>query len=327
MFVKEFEYMNHTSQLVIHTKCLSKSFGEIQALKSLDLEVPKNSIVGFLGPNGAGKTTTIRLLLGLNRPTAGSGTIFGLDIIKDNLEIRRRIGYLAQSPRFYEDMTPREILRFTARFFYKGPKAKIEQRVLEMLELVSLTGKADRPTRGFSGGERQRLGIAQAQINEPELLILDEPAAALDPMGRYDVLRIMEQIRERSTIFYSTHILDDVQRISDRVVILNRGEMIAQGQVAAMLAGDQGAVFSLTTQGDPSQTRSRVSEQPWVTNLELSQVDGQYQWNVAVNDLGAAQSRLLRLVMEDEHIEVVSFGRQKLQLEEIFMRLVQENGK
>jgi ABC-2 type transport system ATP-binding protein len=327
MFIKEFEYLNHTRQLVIHTKGLSKSFGEILALKSLDLEVPKNSIVGFLGPNGAGKTTTIRLLLGLNRPTAGSGTIFGLDIIKDNLEIRRRIGYLAQSPRFYEDMTPREILRFTARFFYKGPKAKIEQRVLEMLELVSLTGKADRPTRGFSGGERQRLGIAQAQINEPELLILDEPAAALDPMGRYDVLRIMEQIRERSTIFYSTHILDDVQRISDRVVILNRGEMIAQGQVAAMLAGDQGAVFSLTTQGDPSQTRSRVSEQPWVTNLELSQVDGQYQWNVAVNDLGAAQSRLLRLVMEDEHIEVVSFGRQKLQLEEIFMRLVQENGK
>lgn len=319
--------MNQYDPLVIYTQGLSKSFGQVQALKSLDLAVPKNSIVGFLGPNGAGKTTTIRLLLGLNRPTAGTGTIFGMDIVHDNLEIRRRIGYLAQSPRFYEDMTPREILRFTARFFYKGPKARIEQRVAEMLDLVGLSEKADRLTRGFSGGERQRLGIAQAQINDPELLILDEPAAALDPMGRHDVLRIMGQIRQRSTIFYSTHILDDVQRVSDRVVILNRGELVAQGPVEAMLAGDQGAVYTLVTLGDPGLARQQVAEQQWVTGLELAQVNGECHWTISVADLAAAQSRLLRLVMADEQIEVISFGRQKLQLEEIFMRLVQENGK
>jgi ABC-2 type transport system ATP-binding protein len=312
---------------VIQTWGLGKTFKDVQALKSLDLEVPKNSIVGFLGPNGAGKTTSIRLLLGLNRPTSGSGKVFGLDIVKDNLEIRRRIGYLAQSPRFYDDLSPRETLRFTARFFFKGPKKRIEERVSEMLDLVGLTDKSDRPIRGFSGGERQRLGLAQAQINDPELLILDEPAAALDPMGRYDVLRILEQLRERSTIFYSTHILDDVQRVSDRVVILNRGEMIAQGPVEALLAGEQGAVYSLVTQGEVSRARERVSRQPWFANLDISQVNGEVHWNIAVSDAEAAQSRLLRVVMEDQEIDVIRFGRQKLQLEEFFMRLVQENSQ
>jgi ABC-2 type transport system ATP-binding protein len=310
---------------VIETQGLGKSFGEVQALKSLDLAVPKNSITGFLGPNGAGKTTAIRLLLGLNRPSSGSARIFGQDIVKESLEIRRRVGYLAQSPRFYDDMTARETLRFSARFFFRGPKAKIEARVSEMLDLVGLSEKADRPMRGFSGGERQRLGIAQAQINDPELLILDEPAAALDPMGRHAVLRIMEQLRERATIFYSTHILDDVQRVSDRVVILNRGELIAQGPVQALLAGDQGAVYTIVTQGDTELACERLSRQPWVTNLELSNMDEGTRWAVSVSDTEAAQARLLRLVMQDEWIEVIEYGRHVLELEEIFMRLVEEN--
>jgi ABC-2 type transport system ATP-binding protein len=319
--------MDTSNKFIIETKGLSKSFGDVHALKSLDLAVPKNSIVGFLGPNGAGKTTAIRLLLGLNRPSAGDGQIFGLDIASQNLEIRRRVGYLAQSPRFYDDMTARETLRFTARFFFRGPKAKIEARVSEMLDLVGLADKADRPTRGFSGGERQRLGIAQAQINDPELLILDEPAAALDPMGRQDVLRIMEQLRQRATIFYSTHILDDVQRVSDRVVILNRGELVAQGPVETLLAGEQGVVYSLVTQGEPDPARQRLAGQPWVSSLHLAQVNGSYRWTVAVNDPVAAQARLLRLVMQDDWIEVLEYGQQKLELEEIFMRLVQENEK
>jgi ABC-2 type transport system ATP-binding protein len=319
--------MDTTNQFVIETKGLSKSFGDVQALKFLDLAVPKNTITGFLGPNGAGKTTTIRLLLGLNRPSAGNGQIFGKDILSENLDIRRRVGYLAQSPCFYDDMTARETLRFTARFFFRGPKDRIEARVSEMLDLVGLTDKADRPMRGFSGGERQRLGIAQAQINDPELLILDEPAAALDPMGRHAVLRIMEQLRERATIFYSTHILDDVQRVSDRVVILNRGELVAQGTVQALLAGDHGAVYSLVTQGDPGPARERLTGQPWVANLELSPQDGLTHWTVTVDDAEAAQARLLRLVMQDEWIQVVEYGRQKVELEEIFMRLVEENEK
>jgi ABC-2 type transport system ATP-binding protein len=176
----------NTSELVIDTKSLSKTYNGVAALDSLNLQVPKNSIFGFLGPNGAGKTTAIKLLLGLTHPTSGGGAIFGQDIVQDSVEIRKRIGYLAQDPRFYEHMTARETLRFKARFYYRGPASEIETRIAETLELVGLEDKADRPIKGFSGGERQRLGIAQAQINYPDLLILDEPAAALDPMGRRD---------------------------------------------------------------------------------------------------------------------------------------------
>ena len=189
-----------TSELVINTNDLSKAYNDTAVLDSLNLQVPEHSIFGFLGPNGAGKTTTIKLLLGLTRPTSGGG-IFGQDIVEDSVGIRRRIGYLAQDPRFYEHMTARETLRFKARFYYSGPAAEIETRIAQTLELVGLADKADRSIKGFSGGERQRLGIAQAQINYPDLLILDEPAAALDPMGRRDVLEVMERLQKHTTIF------------------------------------------------------------------------------------------------------------------------------
>lgn len=315
--------MNPKNNLAIQTHVLSKSFGEIQALRDLNLAVPKNSIVGFLGPNGAGKTTAIRLLLGLNQPTSGSGRIFGLDIVHDSKEIRQLTGYLAQEPRFYNDMSAREILRFTARFFFSGPPKAIENRINEMLELVGLLDKADRPIKGFSGGERQRLGIAQAQINMPELLILDEPAASLDPMGRRDVLQIMERLRGQATVFYSTHILDDVQRVSDQVVILNQGRLVTQGPIDLLLGSSDGTVFSLELQGNPDQVSQVVAQQPWVTRLDTQEVNGNTLLRVAVNDEQAAMSQLLRLVLTDQDVSVVQYGREKLELEKVFMQLVE----
>ena len=242
--------MNQSNGTLIETKGLSKSYNGVQALKSLDLAVPKNSIFGFLGPNGSGKSTTIKLLLDLIRPSGGSATVFGLDTVRKSPEIRTRVGYMAQDQRFYGHMTARETLRFTARFFYASPKAEIEKRIVETLELVDLAGKADRPVQGFSGGERQRLGLAQAQINYPDLLILDEPAAALDPQGRHDVLEIMERLRKYSTIFFSTHILDDVQKVSDTVAILNHGKLVAHAPIEELLAGSGNVVYSITTKGD-----------------------------------------------------------------------------
>src|SRR5512139_118374 len=275
--------MDTSNSLVIETHNLSKIYKEAQALTGLSLKVKPHSIFGFLGPNGAGKSTTIKLLLGLIQPSGGQASIFGQDVQRGSVEIRKRIGYLAQDPRYYEHMTARQILVYTARFFYRGPKDLLEARVQEMLELVGLEDKADRPVRGFSGGERQRLGIAQAQVNYPDLLILDEPAASLDPMGRHDVLAVMEKLRKYTTIFYSTHILEDVQRVSDTVAILNRGTLIAEAPINELLAGDGGSTMyeiSLKSEADAALAgaRERVTGQPWVQNLSMSTDDGQIDW-------------------------------------------------
>jgi ABC-2 type transport system ATP-binding protein len=286
--------------------------------------VPANAIFGFLGPNGAGKSTTMKLLLGLARPSHGSGTIFGLDIVEDSLALRRRIGYLPQQPRFYESMTARETLRFTASLFYQGPAAAIDARVREMLALVRLEDKADRPVKGFSGGERQRLGLAQAQINAPDLLILDEPAAALDPIGRHDVLAIMERLRERTTIFYSTHILDDVQQVSDTVAILNQGELVMQGPVSGLLSGE-GLVYEVTTKGGIDGIEGRLAGQPWIRQIDAARRDGAVAWQIGVTDEEAAEARLLRLVLADENVIVTGFQQKRYELEEVFMKLVEEN--
>jgi len=317
--------MNSSNGHVIHTQGLSKIYKGVKALDSLNLQVSRNSIFGFLGPNGAGKSTTIKMLLGLTHPTGGKALVFGQDITRESLAVRRRVGYLAQDPRYYEHMTARETLRYTARFFYRGPKDLIEARIEEMLELTGLYDKADRSIKGFSGGERQRLGIAQAQVNYPDLLILDEPAAALDPQGRHDVLAVMEALRKYTTIFYSTHILEDVQRVSDSVAILNNGKLVAEAPIDELLNGDGAAgVYNVTIKGDARRAQTRVAGQPWVQSLSAEANNGHATWQVSVNDDEAAEDQMLLLIMEDRDLRVKSFGRKIHNLEEVFLNLVGE---
>ncbi len=318
--------MNDSRPAVIQTRGLSKAYKNLEALKPLDLVVKENSIFGFLGPNGAGKTTAIKLLLGLIRPTSGGGTVFQHDIVRESTDIRARVGYLPQDPRFYEYMSARQTLDFTARFFFSGPKKEIEKRVEETLELVGLEDKADRPIKNFSGGERQRLGIAQAQVNYPDLLILDEPAASLDPLGRRDVLEVMERLRKYATIFYCTHILDDVQRVSDTVAILNHGELVSLGSVEELLAGSEGVAFTVSMKGDAAGAQARVSERPWVTEIQVKERDQTTSWLVNVTDPEAAETEMLRLLLADESMVVTEFRRKSYDLEEIFMEII-EGGK
>jgi ABC-2 type transport system ATP-binding protein len=315
--------MSKQDPILINTVELCKNYNGIQALKNLDLKVRKNSIYGFLGPNGAGKTTTIKLLLGLIKPTSGTGSIFNHDIIRESLDIRARVGYLPQDPRFYEDMTAREILRFTARFFFSGPKNEIKKRINEMLELVVISDKADRPIKGFSGGERQRLGIAQAMINYPDLLILDEPTASLDPIGRHMILELMDKLREYSTIFYSTHILDDVQRVSDTVGILNRGVMVAKGNVDKLLAGSDKTIYLVTLKGNAESSYKKISEQPWITNIESQEKREQTKWQITVSDDNLAEENLLRLILAEGNVRVTDYRIKKYELEEIFLQVVE----
>jgi ABC-2 type transport system ATP-binding protein len=320
--------MNATDSAVINTIGLSKTYQGVTALQSLDLHVARHSIFGFLGPNGAGKSTTIKLLLGLAKPTSGSATIFGQDSVRDSVAIRERVGYLAQEPRYYDHLIARETLRFTARFFYKGPARALEKRIAETLDLVGLVDKADRPIKGFSGGECQRLGIAQAQINQPDLLILDEPAASLDPMGRRDVLQVMERLRQHTTIFYSTHILEDVQRVSDSVAILNHGQLVAQAPIEELLNGSGGITYTLAIRGDAGAVRARITSQPWVASVandasHTPEAEGITTMQVRVTDAAAAEVQLLRLVLDDTQTTVIEFGRTKRNLEAIFLQIVE----
>jgi ABC-2 type transport system ATP-binding protein len=316
----------NTNDYVISTQGLSKSFGEVHALKSLDLRVPQKSIFAFLGPNGSGKTTTIKLLLGLLRPSSGGGKIFSMDIVRDSVDIRANIGYLPQDARFYEHMTARQTLEYTAKFFYAGPQSEIDKRVNDMMELVGLEGKADRPIKGFSGGERQRLGIAQAEVNYPDLLILDEPAASLDPQGRRDVLEVMTRIRKYATIFYCTHILDDVQRVSDQVAIVNQGELVTQSNIDDLLAGTGDVTYSVTLRGDPQTAYTQVNQQAWISGIETRQEGDQTTWQVSVRDEGAAEDQLMGLLVSNG-LKVSNFSRNGHNLEDVFINIIERSQK
>jgi ABC-2 type transport system ATP-binding protein len=317
-----------STDLIISTENLTKSYGKRQVVSNLNLAVPRGSICGFLGSNGAGKSTTIKLLLGLLQPTSGVGTVFGQNIVNDSVAIRERVGFLAQSPSFYGYLTARETLQFVASFFFTGSKTAIAARIEELIELVGLSGKADRPVKGFSGGEKQRLGIAQAAINEPELIILDEPASALDPLGRRDVLKILESFRGRSTVFYSTHILDDVQRVSDRVVILERGKLIAQGRIEELLSGNR-SLFHMTVRGDGSTVLAKLLSVPWVKKIEVDRGVPNLEnvrttkLEIHVTDFHAAETELLRLAISDAETIVTQFDRSSHNLEDIFVNLVE----
>ena len=313
------------SPTAIELHGLSKAFGDYYAVKGLDLQVPKNSVFAFLGPNGAGKTTTIKLLLGLAHPTSGGGTILGHDLISENRRIRFRVGYMAQNQQYCQNMTPRQIMKFAGRFFYQGGSAQLEDKISELLHVVELDRNADRKVKGFSGGERQRLGIAQALINDPDLLILDEPAAGLDPQGREDVLDLMQSLSNRTTIFYSTHILDDAQRVSDRVAILNRGTLVASATLSELLAGTEGIVYSVTLKGDSQRAMDLVSKQAWVDSVQALEKNGRTKWLVSVKDEAMAEEELLRLILNDRSLSVCEFGMKKYELEEIFMKLVEDD--
>jgi ABC-2 type transport system ATP-binding protein len=205
-----------------------------EAVKDVSLEVPAGSLFGYLGHNGAGKTTTIKMLLGLIAPTKGAVRVWGRD--PSEPVVRRRVGYLPEHPYFYDYLTAREFLTFHAELAGVPSKTRAG-RIAELLEWVHLKGVEDVALSGFSKGMQQRIGLAQALIGDPDLVILDEPMSGLDPVGRKQVRDIMVELKARGkTVFFSTHILGDAEMICDQVAILVRGEMRSTGRLADLLS-------------------------------------------------------------------------------------------
>ena len=205
----------------------------VEAVRGISFEVAKGEIFGFLGPNGAGKTTAIRMLMGLIKPTAGSAKIFGHEV--PSRTARALLGFLPESPYFYEFLSVRELLEFTGRLFGIDRETR-RRRADSLIDLVSLRHAADNPLKSYSKGMLQRAGIAQALINDPDLVVFDEPMGGLDPLGRKEVRDIILDLRERGkTVFFSSHILADVESVADRVAILNRGVVRDIGSMAELV--------------------------------------------------------------------------------------------
>ncbi len=296
---------------------LTRSFDGFLALDSLDLEVPERSVFGFLGPNGAGKTTTIKILTGLINPTRGAATVAGVDAREHSVDSRRRLGYLPEEPSFYGWMTGREFLEFSGRLFDLG-RDELRERVDSLLEEVGLDEDGGRRVRTYSRGMRQRLGMAQALVNDPEVVFLDEPCSALDPLGRIEILEMIERLGREATVFMSSHILSDVDRICDTVAVLDRGKLVVQAGIEELRQRYVLPIFRVEFDRKPSEFRVRLNEADWVE--EVDEVDGR-RFVVHASDLERAKNSLPRIAASDE-ANLVRYELSSPTLEDIFVRMV-----
>jgi ABC-2 type transport system ATP-binding protein len=312
-----------TTEAAITTAGLTKHYPGVQALSDLTIEVPARSIYGFLGPNGAGKTTALKMLAGLTRPTKGTAAVAGIPI-DAGPAYRRAVGYLGQEPRFYDWMSGRETIEYVGSL-YPTEARPTAGRVQEVLDLVGMADAADRRTKTYSGGMRQRLGIAQALVARPAVLLLDEPVSALDPIGRREVLELMGQIKGEVTVFYSTHILDDVERVSDHVAILDHGRLIRAQRTAELLAsftrGRLHVVLGLAT----DETAVALAAIPGVLSVEpidRAANSRSYQLRIDPDRSAAVQRGVTRLAADDD-LTVIDNSSVREGLEDVFMRLVE----
>jgi ABC-2 type transport system ATP-binding protein len=299
---------------------LGKRYGNVVALEGLDLAVPEGSVFGFLGPNGAGKTTTLRLLTGLARATTGRAEVAGIPVDRDGPTLARHIGYLDQDPRFYAWMTGHELLALAGRS-YGLAGAELRSRVAEVLEIVGLAEAGRRRIGGYSGGMRQRLGVGQAMLARPPVLFLDEPVSALDPEGRRDVLELIGSLRGSATVFMSTHILTDVERICDRVAILDRGRLVAEAPIGELLARHARPILELDP--EPGQDaavaalEASLRAAPWTRDVVVAHG----VLRVFVTDADRAAAEALPLVVA-AGATLARFERVRPTLEDVFLELV-----
>lgn len=295
---------------------LSKVYGEKRALDGVDLAVPDGSVFGFLGPNGAGKTTTLRILTGLARPTSGTATVFGRDVTRATNEVRTDIGFLPDVPGYYGWMTAREFLGFAGRLFGLHG-TELDRRVDALLDLAGLTGVKQR-IGGYSRGMKQRLGVAQALINAPQLLMLDEPTSALDPIGRKEVLDMIASLGGRTTVFFSTHILSDVERVCDTVAILHEGRVVTQSTISELKARYGGARLLIEVTAQAEDLAAEFRAQPWVA--EVHRVENG-TLSVTAKDLAAAHVEVPAAVAR-RGLGLVRLEAGEISLEEVFVDLV-----
>lgn len=314
--------MNEVNQ-VIEVEGLVKRFGEVTALDGIDFAVPEGSVCGFLGPNGAGKTTTLKILLGLLSRSGGSARLFGEEVsMNQAVEFKKQIGYVSQDPVFPAKITGNEVLRFVADTYQLSDAGR---RIAELLETFDLSDAANREVAGYSKGMKQRLGLASALLPQPKLLLLDEPVSALDPEGRFEMLRLISSMRGKCTVFFSTHILADVERTCDRVVMIHRGRIVANELLEDLLRRYSTEQYELRV-ADGFEDRALELIRPMPPVREAVIGDGVIRITAKHGQLDDLRRAVIG-AMASEEIVVIDFHLVTRSLESIFFDIIGVNSE
>jgi ABC-2 type transport system ATP-binding protein len=298
---------------LIQIKGLKKSFQGNEVIKGLDFKLEKGKCIALLGPNGAGKTTTLRMLSGLMKPTEGS---ISFSEAKKDGDIRHLIGYLPQFPVFYDWMSGFEFVQYVGKLAGLTSK-EAKERSLELLELVGIIDAKNRRIGKYSGGMRQRLGIAQAIINRPQLVMLDEPVSALDPFGRREVLELLERLKKETTILFSTHILNDAEEVCDEILFLHNGEIVESGTMDDLRERHQQAKIDLIFRRKTEEMESTFRTHSLTKSIL---VDGN-RISVFVTNVESARKEFLKLIYEKDW-QLDKFEVSSMSLEDVFMKVV-----
>jgi ABC-2 type transport system ATP-binding protein len=304
---------------MIRVEGLTKDYGTRRAISNLSFEANQGEIVGFLGPNGAGKTTTMRILTGYMPPTEGTAAVAGYDVVSESLEVRKRVGYLPETVPLYTDMTAFEYLKFMADL-RKLPDS--DERAEEGLEMVGLESRANSYISSLSKGMRQRVGLAQALIHHPEVLILDEPTIGLDPGQVVEVRNLIREMGKQRTVLLSTHVLSEAQQICDRVLIINKGKIIAEDtphNLQSRLVGSERA--SIRVRGDSDGLSKVVNKVKGVQSVHGA-ADGTVEFQFAPGQ--DVRPEVAKAVINSGY-DLLELRPVGMSLEEIFLELTRED--
>lgn len=297
----------------IQVKQLRKVFGSQEAVKEVSFSIEKGEIVGFLGPNGAGKSTTMKIATGYLPPTEGTVEVAGFDVVSQSKEVRKRIGYLPEHNPLYLDMYVKEYLGFIASLHgIKGKRKK--SRVSEMVALCGLTDEQNKPISALSKGYRQRVGLAQALIHDPEVLILDEPTTGLDPNQLTEIRKLIQEVSQDKTVILSTHIMQEVKAICNRAIIINKGQIVADDSVENLAAGKKGQRLKVEFQSNVP-----VGELKELKGIEILNNQGNH-FEIATQESGDLRERLFKYAAEKGWV-ILSMQLQEEELEDVFFNL------
>ena len=310
---------------MIRVQGLTKYYGERAAISNLTFEIERGAAVGFLGLNGAGKSTTLKVLGCVLLPTSGQVTIDGFDVVQDPHEIRKRIGFLPDTPPLYDEMTVGDYLAFVAQL--RGvASSDVKARVAEVEKKTALEAAHGAPIFSLSHGFRQRVGVAQAMVHKPRLLILDEPTGGLDPVQIVEMRELIKALKGEHTVLVSSHILSEISQVCDRLLVIQNGEIVAQGSEAelARRAGDGGNV-ELEIRGAAQKAIDALKAVPHVTDVELARLDGEVAVLRVMTTQEVRPALLRALVAAD--VDVLRVDKSTGRLESIFLKLTHGEAK